>query len=201
MKDKNYSWNREKYRNIIDTHYLAKKKNGITLLSLRDVYDYLSQETGIASPGAFESWAKRSSPGPNRTSLKLLEKHWGTCLSITKENKEEKNTMEHYNQFVKEHIYNIIKIIKNFIHSEEVDDEEAFATMLYHVEIESFCIPGELKKLFNEYIEEKLEPIIDSHTELFGKNPRFEDFMRYVIAAESDFNDLINDQIRPLLVG
>lgn len=199
MKDKDYSWNREKYKNIT-RQYLGKRKNGIILLRLRDVYDYLSQETGIASPGAFESWAKKSSPGPNLTSLKLLENYWKTCLSNKKGNKEE-NTMEYYNQFVSEHIYNIIKIIKNFIRSEEVDNEEAFSTMIYHVEIEAFCIPGELEKLFNEYIEEKLEPIIYSHADLFGENPRFEDFMRYVIAAESDLNDLINEQIRPLLLS
>lgn len=193
----NRLWNVKKYKQIIEG-YLGKKPKDIRLLRRTDVYDYLSTQTGIAKPGAFESWAKKNSPGPNPASLTMLEEYWNTSLTIETNNKEE--TMNHYNQFVAEHIYNIIKTIKTFIHSENVDNEDSFYQMSHSVEIESFFIPEEIEFIFHDFIEEKLEPIIYEHTNLFGECPQFEDFMKYVISIELEFNELINSQIRPLLV-
>lgn len=193
-------WNVERYKQIIST-YIGKKTDGIYLIRRTDVYDYLSNETGIAKPGAFESWAKTDSPGPNQASLKMLEEYWGICLTSENENiDKEKKAMSHYNNFVAEHIYNIVKIIKKFIHSENVDDEDAFYEMSHNVEIESFCIPEDIEYLFYDFIEERLEPIIYNKVELFGENPQFEDFMKYIIKVELEFNELLNSQIRPLLV-
>lgn len=156
MQNENLIWNYEKYRQIVKSYRGKKTDDGITLINLSFVYEYLARTTRIATDSAFQSWAKKSSPGPTQSSLMQLEKYWNTCLTIEKENQnKEKKTMSHYNQFVAEHTYNIIKIIKNFIHSEEVDDEDTFLQMTHSIEVESFCIPEELECMFNDYIDEK----------------------------------------------
>lgn len=211
---KTRKWDVQKYRKRIGSYLgkIPKEYNGVRLRNRTDVYDYLSYYTEhklppeqFISAGAFQSWAKSKSPGPNPASLALLEEHWGPLTietTIEKNNTEVDimNTNKHFNPFVSERIYNIVKFIKAFIHSEEVADEDAFHEMCHAVEIESLCIPERFELMFDAFIEEKLEPVIYEYDTLFGKDPSFDNLMNYFIDIELDFNQIVYEQIRPLLI-
>lgn len=213
MIPKTRKWDVQKYKKIIGRYVgiIPEHYNGVRLCRRIDVYDYLSYYTEhnlppeqFISASTFQSWARSKSPGPNPASLALLEEHWGPLTietTIESNNTEEDmNTNKHFNPFVSEHIYNIVKIIKSFIYSEEVYDEDAFYEMCHAVEIESLCIPEKFELMFDNFIKEKLEPIIYEYETLFGNDPAFDNLMNYTIDIELDFNQIIHEQIRPLLI-
>lgn len=104
--------------------------------------------------------------------------------------------MNYYSNFISEHIYNIIKIIKEFIFSLDIESEDEFLEMSHKVEIEAFCLPDEVGFLIFDFIDNRIKPVVDK----FKEDIEVDDLMDCVINVELEFDDLIAEQIKHKIV-
>lgn len=163
-------WNVELYRKLIKNAADQKKVDGTAVKNKEAVYMYLCNKLNM-SYDTVKGWIRWNSNGPGDPERLLqLEEIFGTKLTEeVKENKE--MTMENieYSDFVKEQIMDCYSLMKDYIVSEDVQDENAYCEMRAEMGKKCIAIPSAIYKKIDDFANENLDPIIYDYENTFAE--------------------------------
>lgn len=172
-------WDVENYKAAIT----ATKKNGILMddkvKTKENVYELLAEKIHC-SKDTVKSWSRSSNNGPNDNDMIVsLEKVLGIpegLLGRREEKKMEKDDkMKKEEQevrltdFNKQAIHSCYMLMKDYIHSDEVENEDCFAKMCAEVDKYRIAIPQEIYEEINQCIDAFLAPIVYEYHDTFAQ--------------------------------
>lgn len=165
-------WDVEKYRSVIK----AIKENGTfkesNIKSKEQIYELIGKAVGVEKDTA-KSWTRESSSGPGDNNLVAnVEKALGITVGLLgrREEKPMKKEKQRFKltDFNKNAIQSCYMLMKEYIHSDEVEDEDCFANMCAEVGKYRIAIPEEIYKEIQQCIDEFLAPIVYEYRDTFA---------------------------------
>lgn len=163
-------WNRDMYNAIIKKIKETKHWNGHEIKSKEDVYRLLSQEVYL-SVDAVRSWTRPNSNGPgDELTLLKVEEMLGVKLTKQYEEQEENKMLENtYSDFIKQNIKECYLLMIDYLHAEDIEDENIYCSMRAEMQKYRVCIPKEIFKKIEACADKFLDPIIYDEENFFAE--------------------------------
>lgn len=160
-------WNRELFNKIISELKKKKSIDGNLVNSKEEIYDYLSKKLFV-SVDTVKSWTRPHSRGPrDKKVIKELEELLGMNLLTYIEIDEMEDRDDSYSDFVKKNIFECYSLMKNYLHSDDIEEEETYCIMRFELEKKRISIPKHIFKKISDFADEYLDPIIYDYDNLF----------------------------------
>lgn len=166
-------WNEKFYkvalRKIKDEGFINKQP----VNTLEDIYEVLSKILNY-SADTIKGWGRPKSTGPMDVELyaRLEELLCVPAGSLSKEKEEteevkvQKPMLSDFNKNVILHCY---EIMKDYLHDEEMENENCFSDMYAEIEKLRIAIPQDVYDKICTFIDENLAPIIYERIETFSE--------------------------------
>ena len=176
-------WNSKKYSELIKNikENCGGELYGMDIRTKEHVYQAIAKEIH-ANNQTLKSWTRKSSNGPGDRDL---EKELMLILglgpnALRKQSDKEMENMPASNltDFNKSAILRCYKYIKQYLHNDDIENEECFAAMLSSVESEKIAIPNNIFNKFDIFIDKYIAPIIYEN-EIVFKNCYTDDIGYY----------------------
>lgn len=166
-------WDVKKYKGLINTI----KENGSfmenNVTTKEQIYELIGKTIHVDA-GTAKSWGRPSSNGPGSNDLLIeLEKALGIAEGLLgrkeyKEMKEDKQKIK-LTDFNKQAIHSCYMLMKDYIHSDKVENEDYFADMCAEVGKYKIAIPEKIYEAIQKCIDEYLAPIVYEYHDTFAK--------------------------------
>lgn len=220
-------WDAQKFKRILIKADKAHKVGNFEFEDKGELYDYLSKEISSA-PNTIEYWKCKDSNGPqNLDTIKQLEEIFGVSLrrEVDDYNEdEERKLMGKHSDFVKKQIHLAYREIKDYLHSEDIEDEDIYIKMRNRLDYLKISIPKDIYGKIVDFADEYLEPIIYENDKVFA-NFYTEDighmgddgsfhidtkeqflklygrFIEVIINIENKFDEFAMNELYPILVS
>lgn len=163
-------WNRILYAEIIKKIARQGILDGNKVNTKEDVYKYLSEKLFV-SYHTVKGWTRAASHGPgDKETLKNLEKLFGVSLEIADTKKEKGDTVmgNRYSDFVKRQIMECYTLMKDYLRSENVEDENTYCEMRSEMDKRKIAIPKSVYEKITNFANEHLDPIIYDEKNTFA---------------------------------
>lgn len=164
-------WNVKKYKTVLQQIKDFGELNGKSIKYKEDIYNEVGKKLFL-NPETVKSWTRPSSSGPgSETDRKNLEEFLsvpdGTL--ITNEEQKEGTEMQAIimTDFNKNAILHCYKLMKDYLHDDEIEDEECFSQMFAEVEKQKIAIPRDVYQKICQFIDERLAPIVYEREKTF----------------------------------
>ena len=163
----------KKFRDAIDSAFEQGKLGDEEISSKQDIYEYIEKNL-FRSNETIRKWASPKSNGPKEPQdIKKLEEIFG--VSLRQENGETSVSVS--SDFVKSNILNAYSIIKDYLMSEEPENEECFIKMCNSIEKMKISFPDSLYEQIQNFIKNNLQPMVydyetvfhEEHSEEYGE--------------------------------
>lgn len=158
------SWDVMKYKKVLNQIKEDGSLDGTPINSKEEIYDIIAEKIYVNRETA-KSWTRPTSTGPkDQEMVRDLEKLLGIeCDSLSFETKKEetpKMEVKVLSDVNKRAIFKIYELMKDYLHSDDVDDEDCFSHMWSEVEKHSILVPDELYTKISDFMDNNLAPII-----------------------------------------
>lgn len=166
-------WDVKKYKGLINTIKENGRFMGNDVTTKEQIYELIGK-TIYVDAGTAKSWGRPSSNGPGSNDLLIkLEKAFGIDEGLLgrkeyKDVKEDKQNIK-LTDFNKQAIHNCYMLMKDYIHSDEVENEDCFADMCAEVGKYKIAIPEKIYGAIQKCIDEYLAPIVYEYYDTFEK--------------------------------
>ncbi|WP_414733851.1 hypothetical protein [Acetobacterium carbinolicum] len=166
-------WNVKKYKTVLQQIKDRGELNGKTIKCKEDIYKEVEKKLHL-NPETVKSWTRPSSNGPGfEVDRKNLEEFLGVPDGSLMINKEQKEVAEMQaiimTDFNKNAILHCYELMKDYLHDDEIEDEECFSQMCAEVEKQKIAIPRGVYQKISQFIDERLAPIIYERKETFSE--------------------------------
>lgn len=159
----------KKFRKAIKAIISAGNFRGQPVYSHKEAYEILAPIIHY-SKNSIKQW-KGGFAKPSLEGVIALEEALGISLrSDETENqcnkKEDKNDMNKinaktdYNEFTKRSLFSVNRILKQYLHNGDIEDEDCYCDMISEVELERPAIPDPLFKEIENFIQTNIAPYI-----------------------------------------
>lgn len=215
-------WNRKLFNKIISE--LKKKKiiDGRVVKSKEDIYKYLAKKLFV-SVDTVKGWTRLKSRGPRDPQVrKELEVILGVALWMDIEVDEMEDKKTSYSDFVKKNISECYSLMKDYLHSEDIQEEEVYCIMRFELEKKRISIPKHIFKKISNFADEYLDPIVYDYDNLFkecytsdighykdnvfqidtedGTMKHISRFFNKIIEIEKKLDDFAMKELYPILI-
>lgn len=166
-------WDVQKYKGLINTIKKSGSFMGSNVTTKEQIYGLIAKTIHVDADTA-KSWTRPSSNGPGSNELLIeLEKALGIAEGSFgrkeyKEVKEDKQEIK-MTDFNKQAIHSCYMLMKDYLHSDEVENEDCFAEMCAEVGKYKIAIPEEIYEAIQKCIDEYLAPIVYEYHDTFAK--------------------------------
>ena len=126
-------WDDEKYRAIVDAVKKSGRLEGCKVTTREDVYAFIGDKTGVTEEGA-KSWARKKNTGPRTNEQiakieQLFSLPEGSLGRREEKAPKAKKVVIKMTDFNKHAVLCCYQAMKEYLHSDEVENEECLAAM------------------------------------------------------------------------
>lgn len=157
-------WNVKAYKKALQEIKDSGKFNGKSVKTKEEIYKELAKCL-FQNYETIKSWTRPTSNGPGdesvRTDLEALLRV-PTGALVTDQCDEKGETMQaiRLTDFNKNAILRCYELMKDYLHDNQMEDEECFSRMFAEIEKQKIAIPRVTYKKICEFIDENLAPIV-----------------------------------------
>jgi len=167
------SWDSFSFKRALNK---IKKKGSINnndIKTKENIYDYLASELAF-SRDTVKGWSRPTSNGPkDEKTVRTLEKLIGVKRYEFEDRKEIDNIMNDTETALtdinKQAIFTMYKLMKDYLLSDKVEDEDHYSEMWSELETQKLLVPTDLCDKVSDFVNENLEPIVSDPEKTFEK--------------------------------
>ena len=172
-------WKVEKFNTVVQ-EYITKKKGEGDLLTKKDVYELLNMKYHVGEPDTIRKWGEKNNHGPRAENYRDIEEFFGLNPGeldddfdgyiVRKDEKCEKSKdYIELDAFNKKVLLEVYWLLKKYLESDRVEEEEFFLETVKEVEKRKIALPEFIFDKIMRFIDMTLAPIIYDSENVFSK--------------------------------
>lgn len=166
-------WNVKAYKEALNAVKEEGEFNGKKIRTLEEIYDELADIVHMGRD-SIKGWGRPSSRGPGEDSVRLkLEKALNVPVGsfvVTDWAEEKKEvSMSRLSDFNKAAIFKCYERMKEYLHDEDVENENCFYQMYAAIEIQRIAMPDTVYEKIRAFMDDVLAPVIYEREKTFSE--------------------------------
>lgn len=165
-------FNKDKYHKLIEFAKIKGEFNGKTVKGKGEVYSELAEEIGLSVDSVIGYGRKKSNVRVPEDTVRRIEELFGLkkgeldteYIDFDENKKEEKTNMTDFNKGAIFHVYSLLK---DYLHSDDVQCEEAYCELITEIDKYKITMPSEVFDKIYAFVEDCIEPIVYKPQEVF----------------------------------